>query len=336
MLKGNCAVCKGSEVFNWEHVNEVMLHDGTRLKWLIYNCAKIEVIIGPDLQYVSIDDSLRLKCQHVDIAQKARQLKELLFHLFTNTENIKQFQRPALTEESDSGDEHVVDLAVSPAFTPETWSLILQDFYDLRDSFNTAKEVCFDNAAGKFFLCDLMRFCCWIKRPLRRYVNLGTNPSGEQQPGCTQLTYYWLKYVNDRSKSRSQSRSQSRSHTPSTPSTSTIPSTEEYDKDIHNIYPDVVFWDFRRMLYRIVGEVKSGNKQPFDNQTTEQMCGLFREHQKYMLGLITKPSNVVIKILKKSSDTLSMYTFPEQPLDNLETIQLIFELMIAFIFCVDC
>ena len=79
MLKGNCAVCKGSEVFNWEHVNEVMLHDGTRLKWLIYNCAQIEVIIGPDLQYVSIDDSLRLKCQHVDIAQKARQLKEILF-----------------------------------------------------------------------------------------------------------------------------------------------------------------------------------------------------------------------------------------------------------------
>ena len=90
------------------------------------------------------------------------------------------------------------------------------------------------------------------------------------------------------------------------------------------------------MLYRIVGEIKSGDKQPSEHESTEQMCGLLREDQKYMLGLIVKPSNIVIKILKRGSGTLTMYNFPEQPLDNLETIQSIFELIMAFIFCVDC
>ena len=126
MLKGTSAVCKGSEFFDWKHVDEVVLHDGTRLKWLVFNCRRIEVIIGPDLQYVKIDDSLRLKCQHIyNIDRKARQLKEILGHLFTNTVDIRQSQRPtALTEESDSGDEHVVDPALSPAF-PQKYGVLL-------------------------------------------------------------------------------------------------------------------------------------------------------------------------------------------------------------------
>ena len=341
MLKGNSAVCKRSEIFNWGYVDEVILHDGTKLKWLRVNSILIEVIIGPDLQYVNIDD-VRLKCHQVHIDQKARQLKGILEHLFTNARDIRQYQRPAALAESDSGGEQVTDSVISPAFPPDDWKFILEDFLILRDYFNTAKTVSFDNAAGKVFLCELMKFACWIKRPFRKFANMGTNASGEEQPGCTQITYYWLKYENDRSKSRSQSPSrpspsQSRSCTPSTPSTSAIPSYGRiYNKETHNRYPDVSFWDYIQKLYRIIGKIKSGDAQSFDDQTTEQMCGLLRENQKCMLGIAIKPSKVMIKILRKYSDRLVMHTFPENRLDKLETIQLIFELIIAFIFCVDC
>ena len=73
MLKGNSAVCKGSEGFNWKCVDEVMLHDGTRLKWSRLNSVRIEAIIGPDLQCVNIDDSVHLKCQHIDIDRKVEE-----------------------------------------------------------------------------------------------------------------------------------------------------------------------------------------------------------------------------------------------------------------------
>lgn len=81
---------------------------------------------------------------------------------------------------------------------------------------------------------------CFIKKTLQVQVNIGTNPSGTEQPGCTNLEYWTAKYENERS---SASRS-----TPSAPSTSSVPSTPEpvdnYSKENHNRYPDTVFWDY--------------------------------------------------------------------------------------------
>lgn len=194
-----------------------------------------------------------------------------------------------------------------------------------------AKEVSFDNAAGKFVLYRLMEWCCLIDRPKKKYVSVGTNPSGQEQPGSTELTYSWLKYTSDRSKSCSATPISTSSSSASTP----IPDND-YASENHSRYPDVLYWDAEKLIYSIVCEVKSKDVQPAEHQAKEQMFGLFRSHQKYMLGIIVKPSYVTIKILERNNKDLRMHTFPDMPVDDCSTQELLCKLIIAFIFVVDC
>lgn len=163
-------------------------------------------------------------------------------------------------------------------------------------------------------------------------MSLGTNPSGQEQPGSTELTYSWLKYISDRSKSRSATPiSTSMSSSASTP----IPD-DGYSTESHASYPDTLYWDAVKLIYIIVCEVKSKGKQPAEHQAQEQMFGLFRSHQKYMLGLIVKPSIITIKILERNKKDLKMHTFPDMPVDDCSTQELICKLIMAFILLVDC
>lgn len=333
MLKGNAAVCNGAFHFSWNNCDEVVLHDGRKYMWRTSDNVEIKVVMGPDIERVTLDGSHQLKCQHVDVdglQKKTKQLLSTIPHLFTNVQSIKQSQREvALTEESGSGGEEIPDLAFSAVFDQGEWENIMDDFRTLRSYFKKAQAVKFENAAGKFFIERLIRYMCFIKKTLRKQVNIGTNSSGSEQPGCTNLGYWTGKFESERS---SSSRS--------TPSTSSVPSTPEpvdnYFKETHSRYPDTVFWDYIKEIYRIVVEVKSGDKQPAEHQTTDQMVGLFRSNQKYMLGLIIKPNFITIRILERVGKSLDMHSFPYLALDNKANMQLVCEVITAFIFLVDC
>lgn len=338
MLKGNMARCNGSYEFNWDHVNQILLHDGTMLNWTEMSNNMVQVTIGPEIQGLTIDGvPLKCLCVDEDIHRKSKQLLAVIPHLFSDVCDIRQFQRPLdLTEESHSGGEDIIEHAFSCAFDESVWkNIILQDFQDLRLSFLQARALSFDNAAGKVFMNRLMQFLCWINRDLSKYCNVGTNPSGEEQPGCTNLGYSWLKYVSDRTPSHTPiSTSSSASSTP-------IPEEEVhvggFRDEHHSRYSDSVFWDLVKEIYKVIIEVKSTDRQPAEHQTTEQMVGLFRACQQYMLGVIVKPNNIAIKILEKSSPhDFQMHSLPEMPLDNAGTLMLVSKLIIAFIFFVDC
>ena len=331
MYKGNAAVCNGVFNFNWTHCDEIMLHDGTKYIWIAtFDEKDIWVCFGA--KSVAINN-VPLQCDHSASFdyRKAKEILSTMHKLCSNAAHIVQQQRPyALTKESDSGDETVIDEAILPAFPSQVWDIINTRFRDLRTIFIQAKVNRFDNASGKFFMHGLMTFCCWVDFEKQKYVHHGTNSSGEEQPGCSQLTLKTPKSVNDRSTSRSTS-------TPSTPASTPTPEPgDSYENECHSHYADQVYWDSRRNLYTIVGEIKSVADYPAENQNIEQMVGLFRSYQNYMLGYIVKPDTIQFRILEKQGQSLRMHNFEELPLSSASTLELICQLFIAFIFFVDC
>jgi len=57
--------------------------------------------------------------------------------------------------------------------------------------YNSAEENSFENARGKLFLQELIRFCCLLDEERYDYINHGTSSSGDKQPGCC----HWTKRV---------------------------------------------------------------------------------------------------------------------------------------------
>lgn len=172
-----------------------------------------------------------------------------------------------------------------------------------------------------------MQLLCPIERDLQNYCHVGTSPSGENQPGCARLTYSWLKYVDKRS----------RSNTPeSTAGNEATPTPENpYRTEVHDSYSDASFWDAIAQIYTISMEIKSDGDQGGEDQQLQQMIGLFRSWQQYMLGFVVKPKCVFIKILEKKQSSLIMHNFPCLTFSD-ETLLLMSKLIIAFIFFVNC
>ena len=75
-------------------------------------------------------------------------------------------------------------------------------------------------------------------------------------------------------------------------------------------------------------------------QLCDQMVGLLRADQKYMLGLILKPHFITFRIFNNNRhNTLRVHTFDDLLLDDENTvasIETLCNLIIAFIFIVDC
>lgn len=331
MLKGNSAICNGAFAFNWKNVDQIRLQTKIfELSMVNKKAEGIKVIIGKDIHSVKIHEERSLLCQHVpNISLKARQILSCIDHLFTSDEVIRQFQQTA-SGTSDSGGEECVDEPYPPAYVGAEWERITSNLITLREFFRTAVTKHFDNGAGKYFVERLMKFCCWVRDydKLEKYVHYGTNPSGEEQPGCTEIKYEWAKYMNERS----------RSHTPASTSTSTpasTPAPSDFDSELHQRYSDNVYWDAIKEMYTIVGEIKSDSNQPADNQHIEQMIGLFRSHQKYMLGFIMTSDYITIRILEKTEQELKMNSYNNIELDDWG-LRLLCKLFIAFIYFVDC
>lgn len=170
-----------------------------------------------------------------------------------------------------------------------------------------------------------MQFLCSIESGLQNYCHVGTSPSGENQPGCARLTYSWLKYVNNRSRSNTPEYGNEATPTPENP----------YRTEVHDSYSDACFWDAIAQIYKISIEIKSDDDQGGEDQQSQRMIGLFRSWQQYMLGFVVKPNCVFIKILEKKQSSLIMNNFPCLTFSD-DTLLLMSKLIIAFIFFVNC
>lgn len=333
MLKGNVAKCNGAYSFSWDSVDQIQQHDGQTCTWRETSNNLLEVTLGPEVQSVSIDGrAVHCTCRVDNFHKKAKQLIALIPHFFTDASCIRQFERPDdVNEPSDSGsEEDVIEPSYAAAFDDVTWKIILQDFEHLRLAFTQARDAHFDNAIGKVFVHRFIAFLCWIDRDQSKYCNVGTCTSGEEQPGCCNVGYFNLRYVSDRS------RSQTPVSTASSSEPTPLSEDNNYKVETHNRYSDVSFWDFLRRLYRVVVEVKSSDNQPAVHQSTEQMVGLYRAHQRYMLGFVVKPNVMAVKVLEKSSKGFNMHVLPDMSLVDEDMLVTLGKVVIAFIFLVQC
>ena len=177
--------------------------------------------------------------------------------------------------DSESGDEQVSDVEIHPAFTLEELVCVKFLFSQAWIRFQTAKDLHFTNCAGKLFCSSFTMHCCSVDQHTEPwigcYVNPSTSPSGSQQPGSCSVGRLCLQR-----KTRANQGAREMLSTP----------------EHHDRVADVVFWNPTKEVYSIVGEVKGDPDEPADDQNTEQMVGLWKPHQKAMLGFIMKPNAV--------------------------------------------
>lgn len=319
MQKGNIAICNAAYAFSWTACDTVELHDGNKYIW-----ERTNISINMVTNECCLDGNVlphKLNIKDIQFSKKARQLVSIIPKLFSDGKSpIKQFQRPvSLTQESDSSDEHRIDPAEDPAFDEVYWDLVIvPHFRALQMYYKRAVTCSFDNAGGKYFIASLMQFASLVKQERMQFVSMGTNPSGECQPGCSNLTKKVAKYRNERTPTPSSSRS-------STP--------DNYVTSSHSNYSDVVSWDPVAEVYTINTEVKSANEQSSDTQIIDQMVGQFRATQKNQLGCVIKSGYTDIYILRKFRTKLRLMLYEKRDLNLKEypTIQLLCELFIAFI-----
>lgn len=338
ILSGNSATCTTTSAtfdygFCWNGVEKVKLGK-TECTWNDLGNEKIQMIMGTPS--FSIDNELKDVTGHLsdNFASRALQILRIIPNICNDTV-ISQRTRAGAVEQSDSSDETEIDEPIPPPFSEQEWKLIQCQFTQLRKHYRQAKARNFENAVGKYFLTKLLKFCCVVvenredQESLSETMCMGTNPSGDAQPGSSQF----IKEIPGR---RGRSATSSVTSSPA-PGTSTETSTEQLEWSTTRKYSDVCHWDHVRKLYPICGEAKSGDKQPAENQLIDQMFGLFRPDQKVMLGFAVKPNQACIKIMEKEGmHTLNCRSFPNLNLTIMKDMQVLVRLFFGFIFFVDC
>lgn len=219
---------------------------------------------------------------------------------------------------SESGDEVIPDLAIQAAFPADEWNAILEKFEDVKENYLIAKQHSFENHGGKVFMQAFMRFCCCMRPAMEKAVNISTASSGEHQPGCTRFIKRTV-------------RSQPSSNR-STPGEEGDVQTCDIDEPCKR-YTDVSHWAMDR--YTTAVEVE--RDEPAEDQTTEQMFGLFRGNQNSMLGMIVKPNGLQIKFVRNFAGHVTLSTL-EHDMSFLEntTFMVMAKLCIAFFYFIDC
>jgi len=215
----------------------------------------------------------------------------------------------------DSDNEQVADPAIPPAFT-DSELLVVQTYYEkLCSVFRSAVVHHFTNAAGKMFFYHLAEFIL-ILRPNKQYVlYISTNPHGDCQPGSANITHTIPRPCTRQSEEAS--------------STTTSSSTEKVS--------DFVVFDHSAMIYSIVGEIKCDSDEA-EQQNIEEMLGIWRKHQRAMLGFTCNKTFVLPRVLMAEDNSLVLYSFPKLPLsenDLSKSLRMLAELFLAFTSFVD-
>lgn len=341
ILTGNSATCTSTDPeFNWLNVRIVHLgRNECHLSQIASSTTWIVMGVPPSF---SIDDVQRdvdvIRCIHDNdrFADRAQSIINCINHL-GDEHRILQRARDGvpIIGETDSGDEQVADAPIYPAFSEAEWVLVMVEFTSLRRHYAQAKEFNFENAVGKCFLVQLMRFCCVVvdnkmdQENLKQSFNMGTSHSGTVQPGCSQFKKI---FAGRRGRSTPSPAPSASGENPSPAPTS----TPQMEMMITKKYPDVCYWDNLKHLYSIVGEAKSSDYQPVEDQLLDQMFGLFRPYQKMMLGFAVKPNQACIKILEKDGPDLYCRSFPDLNFTTPQDLKQLVRYFFGFIYFLDC
>ena len=201
MQKGNLALC--GDNFTWSAVDQVLLHDEVvPCQFSINHLGSISTSFGPPSFVVSGVELPVTESIVENFGHKARELVRLIGHLTEPVQdNYIQMTRPGLDSGGDSDEEIIPDSEIEAAFTDVEWDLIVTTFKSLREMYISAKRNNFENAYGKYFMEDFVKFCCLLDKKKREYVRHGTSSSGEKQPGCCILTRKVVRAYPSRSRS---------------------------------------------------------------------------------------------------------------------------------------
>jgi hypothetical protein len=276
------------------------------------------------------DRSFNLPITHEEVdginnfIAKSTEILRLVKRLNTDCVTLDQIERPGSNVISDSDSEGIIDPPIDPPFSKSDWKSITDFFFEtggLKELFQVAKAQSFYNHAGKEFVSSFKKFCSILVPGRKAYVNHSTCSSGEFQPGST-------SYIESVIRSTPSSNR-------STPTCDGV--TSKPREVVCERFTDVAYWDEKKKIYPIITEVKSADKQASETQLTEQMFGLFRKHQKVMLGLAIKPNFVGIKIMTKEKGSLEIHSL-ESDLSLLKhtVLRKIGKLIMAFMYYIDC
>lgn len=240
--------------------------------------------------------SIPIQCSKVDAFYVSRS-KELL----GNLRKLKASTRPTYTQniqpgdsgQSDSGDENVpLAPSITSSFSIEDVAIINHLFGEVWRHYKTIRS--FTNGPGKYFMEYLIRYLGCVFGPtspkfdrfqcMHSTTSGGSGPISEKdtQAGSSKIKRFVLKH-------------------------DTRAAGPKYVCTDVKRYSDTSTFDHEKQWYIKSGEIKSSNDAA-SHQNLEQMIGLWRAEQKFILGYTVNPSNIHFRLLVREEDSFYPYT----------------------------
>ena len=224
---------------------------------------------------------------------KAEQLLNHLLKMFKLPNTMPEFSpevRSGGSGESDSGDEDVpVDKEIPNVFSDIDKGVVQLVSDSVWRYYKRPLESSFSNGPGKFMshLGTLLAQCIRGNRYESSHTTKagGNGPAGvkDMQAGSTIVKYVMIKRTTRNSSGQEESLSSGKRR-----------------------FSDVSTYDHTKEMYVVAGELTSEGDKAY-SQNLEQMLGLWRARQRFMLGWTINPVNVFIRVLVREGDDLTLY-----------------------------
>ena len=271
-----------------------------------------------------LNDPSIITCSEADLndVSRAKELLSTLTRLGSGTKPhfVPNFG-PGDTGDGDSSDEDVPLTHDRPLlFTPGELHTIQLSLERVWKHYHRAVSGHFSNGPGKFFMCYLAEYfgCASASTSTRFESSLSTTSGGsgsigemDTQTGSSMITAYTINKQDTR-----QAR------------------LRRFVRHSHiKRYSDVSTYDHLNGIFITAGEIKS-TIDAANSQNLEQMLGLWRSTQKFMLGWSINPEHINCRILVKD-DQASLHLYQLQETNNISSIRHLAELYLACILLVD-
>ena len=266
----------------------------------------------------------RVRCKALDKTNMVR-AKQLLKHLVKmfSLPNTKPVFSPEVRSggsgELDSGDDDVpVDREIRNVFSDSDIGAVQLVSDDVWRYYQRSMASSFSNGPGKLCMHNLGKFLAQcIRGGAGRYESChstnagGSGPAGDKD---MQAGSSIVKYVMSKREMRNSS------------------SNEESLPNGKRRFSDVSTYDHEKEIYIAAGEVKSSPDMAL-SQNLEQMLGLWRAKQTFMLGWTINPANLYMRILVRQDHEITLYNVALP--NNANSILLLARLYLAAFLFVD-
>ena len=242
------------------------------------------------------------KVEYIGNSEESEVLKNkvrnLIYHIPKLTSEETQFLQIVRTAgtESDSGDDVPPDTEILPAFDEQTVLTIQSCATDMWTQFQCAVNKKYSNGPGKFFAHTFAKYLLssfphgqehCFESSFSTTSGGGGGRSGEigikdSEAGSASVMYVYKKRT-------------------------TKSEAEKTVADQKTRYTDVSVYCHTLGLYCICGEIKSDDFDTAESQNVEQLLGLWRPNQKFMLGWTINPKAIIARMLLRSGESLVLY-----------------------------